>query len=68
MLKELKLFIRNEFHCCSLFKTFYIVKIRSCECPHRLSDYIVKEQCVAVLSASRGGVCYAYHLQSQRLF
>ncbi|WP_317178469.1 hypothetical protein, partial [Pectobacterium sp. HCp5_1] len=45
MLKELKLFIRNEFTVVHSSRLFYIVKIRSCECPHRLSDYIVKEQC-----------------------
>ncbi|WP_323667232.1 hypothetical protein, partial [Pectobacterium punjabense] len=65
---ELKLFIRNEFTVVHSSRLFYIVKIRSCECPHRLSDYIVKEQCVAALTASRGGVCYAFHLESQRLF
>nr|NMN90368.1 hypothetical protein [Brenneria salicis ATCC 15712 = DSM 30166] len=31
---------------------FLYRKIRSCECPHRLSDSIVKEQCVLALATN----------------
>ncbi|MCQ8969864.1 hypothetical protein, partial [Escherichia albertii] len=39
------------------------------ECPHRLSDKLLKSSCDAAFSSlSRGGVYYAFPLQSQAFF
>ncbi|ECI3832051.1 hypothetical protein DKT09_19385 [Salmonella enterica subsp. enterica] len=41
-------------------------RIRIFECPHRLSDKLLKSRCDAAFSSSsRGGVYYAFPLQSQ---
>ncbi|PBS21463.1 hypothetical protein A7H83_22845, partial [Escherichia coli] len=42
------------------------LRIRIFECPHRLSDKLLKSSCDAAFSSlSRGGVYYAFPLQSQ---
>ncbi|OZU50853.1 hypothetical protein CCO57_23460, partial [Salmonella enterica subsp. indica serovar Marseille] len=41
-------------------------RIRIFECPHRLSDKLLKSRCDAAFSSpSRGGVYYAFLFQSQ---
>ncbi|MBC6377998.1 hypothetical protein D3Z06_20535 [Salmonella enterica subsp. enterica serovar Gallinarum] len=43
-------------------------RIRIFECPHRLSDKLLKSRCDAAFSSpSRGGVYYAFPLQSQAI-
>ncbi|RCC11258.1 hypothetical protein C6A96_18015, partial [Escherichia coli] len=45
------------------------LRIRIFECPHRLSDKLLKSSCDAAFSSlSRGGVYYAFPLQSQAFF
>ncbi|EBX2049085.1 hypothetical protein DRD74_22800 [Salmonella enterica subsp. enterica serovar Schwarzengrund] len=42
------------------------LRIRIFECPHRLSDKLLKSRCDAACSSpSRGGVYYAFLFQSQ---
>ncbi|ASG64452.1 hypothetical protein CEW81_24765 [Kluyvera genomosp. 3] len=42
------------------------LRIRIFECPHRLSDKLLKSSCDAAYSSpSRGGVYYAFLFQSQ---
>ncbi|TGB58790.1 hypothetical protein CRT22_06345 [Escherichia sp. E5028] len=42
------------------------LRIRIFECPHRLSDKLLKSSCDAAFSSlSRGGVYYAFLFQSQ---
>ncbi|PVM28508.1 hypothetical protein C4789_18770 [Salmonella enterica subsp. enterica serovar Montevideo] len=44
-------------------------RIRIFECPHRLSDKLLKSRCDAAFSSpSRGGVYYAFLFQSQPSF
>ncbi|ASG64220.1 hypothetical protein CEW81_21715 [Kluyvera genomosp. 3] len=45
------------------------LRIRIFECPHRLSDKLLKSSCDAAYSSpSRGGVYYAFLFQSQPSF
>ncbi|EBY4447386.1 hypothetical protein D4Y73_19360, partial [Salmonella enterica subsp. enterica serovar Fresno] len=56
---------------CSLRDLVFIFRprtsrIRIFECPHRLSDKLLKSRCDAACSSpSRGGVYYAFLFQSQ---
>ncbi|RJQ00271.1 hypothetical protein D6A14_14425, partial [Salmonella enterica subsp. enterica serovar Schwarzengrund] len=62
--------LRNDLrvHSCDLVFIFRLAtsRIRIFECPHRLSDKLLKSRCDAAFSSpSRGGVYYAFLFQSQ---
>ncbi|OHG51333.1 hypothetical protein A7T38_22715, partial [Salmonella enterica subsp. enterica serovar Bareilly] len=68
MLKELN-FVMNYVFTLETWYSFFVlrrIRIRIFECPHRLSDKLLKSSCDAAFSSpSRGGVYYAFLFQSQ---
>ncbi|EBY0375655.1 hypothetical protein DUP93_23655, partial [Salmonella enterica subsp. enterica serovar Toulon] len=62
-------FVMNYVFTLETWYSFFVlrrIRIRIFECPHRLSDKLLKSRCDAAFSSpSRGGVYYAFLFLSQ---